>query len=259
MFTLPIEPLLIFIVVLVRVLFFFGFMPVWGEVFLPLRFRMLFSTAVAFVFTPLLIQTHLMHVPQTFSGLLVLILPEALLGMAFGLVARLVYATFQFAGQIIGEQIGFGMAQMLDPSQTGQLPVLAQLMYLFGLLLFFSSNGHYVFFTALAHSFEQAPPGFVGYSIGLNDFFNARAADMFLCAVQLSMPIVAVVFVTNAALAMVAKAVPQINVFMESFPVRIFVGFLLLMSILGLMARFMLWMLDKMGKDLDGLLGIMKN
>jgi len=177
--------------------------------------------------------------------------------MAFGLVARLVYAAFQFAGQIIGEQIGFGMAQMMDPSQTGQLPVLAQLMYLFGLLLLFTTNGHYVFFSALAHSFDQAPPGFIGYSTGLHDFFTARAANMFLYAVQLSLPIVAVVFVTNAAMAMVAKAVPQINVFMESFPIRIFTGFLLLMAILGLMARFMLWMLAGMGKDLEEVLRIM--
>lgn len=256
MFSIPIEPLFVFILVLIRVAFFFGFLPVFGDLFLPVRLRLLLAVAVAFICAPLLAQKHI-PLPDTLPRLLLLAVPEAVLGFAFGLVMRLVFAAVQFSGQIIGEQIGFGMAQLVDPSQGGQLPVLSELMYLFALLLFFAVNGHHVFFSALARSFDLAPPGALFWNPDFYDFFNRQGANMFYCAVQLSLPVVAVIFVTNVALAMLAKGVPQINIFMESFPVRIFVGLLLLSATLSLQARLLERMFGGMDKNLSAMLELL--
>jgi len=219
MLQIPIQPILVFLLVLIRVLFFFFFMPVFGEVFTPIRVRILLSATVAFVLTPLLSTSAAISFPQSIGQFLFIMAPEALLGMAFGLVGSILFGTVQFAGQIMGEEIGFGMAAVVDPAQTGgQIPIVAEVLYITALILFFAVDAHHFFLRALAQSFEQAPPGALGYSQNVALFLSQKASRMFFLAVQMSLPIIVVIFLTNMAMGMVAKAVPQINVFLESFP-----------------------------------------
>lgn len=258
MFQIPIQPVLLFLLVLIRVLFFFAFMPVFGEVFTPVRVRMLVGVTVAFVFTPLLAPSAATAFPQSVGQFLYVLAPEALLGMACGLVGRILFAAFQFAGQIMGEEIGFGMAAAVDPAQAaGQIPIVAETMYIVSLMIFFAVDAHHFFFAALARSFEQAPPGALGFSTGLAQFFTEKASRMFFIAVQMSLPVLVVSFVTNIAMGMVAKAVPQLNVFMESFPIRIIVGLVVLGSIMVFVVKMMTGLFAGLPADLSRILGLM--
>jgi flagellar biosynthesis protein FliR len=231
MLQIPIEPVLTFILVLMRVLFLFAFMPVYGDVFTPMRARILVAVAVAFVMAPL-VEPGMARVPATMLEFVGLISAEALLGIAFGLTGRITLAAIQFAGAIIGKEIGFQAANIIDPAQSAQVPVVGQLLYLASLLVFLGVGGDGFFIGALARSFELSPPGMLSFSsVGLVGFFNVQATEMYTLAVQLSLPIIAVIFVTNAGMGMLNKAVPQMHVFLESFPVKIMLG-LFMLSIL---------------------------
>jgi flagellar biosynthesis protein FliR len=257
MFQIPIEPLLVFILVLARVLFFFSFLPVYSDQFLPTRFRVIAGFGVAIVFTPLLYSTPLAFprgIPQ-FAGLLI---PEALLGLSFGLVGRVIFGAIQHAGQIMGHEVGFDMAQQMDPTQSVQMPVVAQLLFICSLLVFFVSNAHHFFFEALAQSFQRIPPGSVRFSAeAMAAFFTKQGAGMFLLAVQLSLPVIAVIFVVNVALVMLSKGVPQIQVFYERFSICVIVGLFSISLLIGLMVRLMTGVFGQLRDDLSVLLGLL--
>jgi flagellar biosynthetic protein FliR len=257
MFSIPVEPLFVGILVMVRVSLFLSFMPVFGDVFVPVRVRLALGLAITLVLTPLLYRTPLTF-PFTIAGFLVVLLPEALLGMAFGLVGRILFAIFQYTGNIIGEQLGFHMAQTIDPSQEQQVTVMAQLLFICALLVFFGVDAHHLFFHALSVSFAELPPGSLGFSFHLHDFFREQGARMFYLAVQMSLPIIAVIFVVNAGMGMLAKAVPQIQVFFESFIVRIIIGLFMLSAVIGFIVNQMVEVFGRLWPDLETLILLMR-
>ena len=253
MFVLPIEPVLVFILIFVRALLLLAFLPVYGEVFTPVRARVLLAGALSVVMAPL-VDLDLSLFPTSLPEFFILMLPEALLGFSLGLVGRLLFAAMQFGGTIIGKEIGFQFANMIDPSQTVQIPVVGQLMYVASLLVFLAVRGDHQFFLAFERSFQLAPPGFFDRPENLHIFFNRRATEMFVVAVQLAMPIVASIFVVNVGMGMMAKGVPQMHVFMESFPIKILLGLMLLSVVASFMIRIMVDRTMAMGADLQNLL-----
>lgn len=249
MISLPIEPILVFILVLVRLLVFFAFMPVFSEMYMPVRFRVLVAAAIAFVFFPV-VDLDASAFPRTLSGMMAVMLPEVVLGMAFALVGRVLFGTIQLAGNVIGDNMGFNMSQIVAPGLGGQLPLMAQTMYIFALLVFFAVDGHHVFFAALARSFEVAPPGFAASVDQLTAFFREQTARMFVVAVQLAMPVLSVLFVVTMGMGLLYRAVPQVNVFMESFPIRILLGFLMLTALGSYLIRYFARMCMDVERDL---------
>ena len=255
MFSLPMEPVLTFLLVFVRVTLFLSLLPVFGESFTPVRARVLLGLAVAMVLTPV-VRLDLAVFPSSVLDFALLMVPEAFLGLLIGMVGRLMFAAVQFAGTVIGEQVGFGMANVVDPGQA-QVPVVGQLLYVFALLLFFAVRGDHAFFLALESSFRVAPPGGVHVPAGVGAFFVGQATQMFIVAVQISLPILAVTFVVNVGMAMLAKGVPQLNVFMESFPIRIVAGLFVLGAVAGLIARLIAARADALGHELETLVGLL--
>lgn len=256
-FSIPTEPLLVFILVLARVALFFAFFPIFGDLFLPARVRMLFAVAVSLCLAPLLFSVELAF-PLTLSRFIAMMLQEFVLGASFGLVGRILFAAVQFGGHIMGEQIGFGMAQQMDPTQSGQMPVFAQMLFIASILLFFAVNAHHVFIQLMAQSFHEVPPGNIRIAADLTAFFVEQGARLFYLAVQISLPVVAVVFITNAAMGMLAKGVPQINVFLESFPIRIMVGLFMMSVVVNLFVKNTGYLFDSMMDDMRVLLHLFR-
>lgn len=250
---IPLNMAILFLLVFMRIMFFFSFMPNFGDVFVPARVRAILAFAVALVLAPLLLETPIL-LPTTLGQIIYILAFEAMLGLAFGLLGRIVFAIFQFAGQIMGHEIGFGMVQSLDPTQAGQMPVIAQTLFIASILVFFAIDAHHIFLKALARSFAIAPPGSLAYNNSLTELFINQGARLFEIAVQVSLPIVAVVFVINTAMGMVAKGVPRMHVFFERFPICIMVGLFLLAVISNLLVRQMIVLFESMDQDLEKIL-----
>ena len=165
---------------------------------------------------------------------------ELLIGLLMGFGMRLVFYAIEFAGQIISTEIGLVMSSQIDPiSQNNSTPVGTALFYL-GSLLFLLSGAHHAMFATFMRSFELAPPGAFMVSRNVGELLIQSTGNIFLIAVQLAAPVMAINFIVTLTFAILGKAAPGMNVFAESFSVRIFAGLTLLGLTLGLTAQLVL-------------------
>jgi flagellar biosynthetic protein FliR len=163
-------------------------------------------------------------VPDSFLPLLLMIMSEALIGAALGFTARLIFAAAQLAGEVMGMQIGFSVANVIDPVSRANISLIGQVQYVFAILIFLATNAHHVFFSVIADSFQIAPSLFFHGSANWMSVIVELARNMFILAVKLSIPVIAVIFLSNVGLGIVARTVPQINVFIVGFPLHIAIG-----------------------------------
>jgi flagellar biosynthetic protein FliR len=166
---------------------------------------------------------------------LLLLAREIALGVGMGLAMRVVFAAISMAGDIVGLQMGLGFAQFFDPQSSGQVPVIGQFLSLLATLAFLTINGHLLLLAALIDSFRGVPPE-TAVSAASGAMALAQWGGVIVqAAVQLSLPLIATMLITNAALAVLTRASPQLNLFAIGFPVTLGVGFIALLLVLPYM------------------------
>lgn len=161
---------------------------------------------------------------------LLLVVKELMIGLLLGFIPRLMFAAVEFAGTIIGFQMGLSMANVVDPQSQLQVSVIASLETLVATLLFVTLDGHHVFFEALASSYEYLPVGSFTFHENKIDFLLRVTANLFIIGLKLGAPIVVALFLTNAILGFMARSMPQLNVFVVGFPLTILMGLLFLVT-----------------------------
>jgi flagellar biosynthesis protein FliR len=178
-----------------------------------------------------------------------MILGELILGLALGLIVRVLFAAIQTGGQLVGFQMGFAMVNVVDPSSGVSMAVTAHFLYMTSLLIFLSLNGHLHLLHALAHSFSLVPPGGLLLTPNLSEQMIRFSSQIFILAIKIATPVMVALFLIDLALALVAKAAPQMNVIFVGFPLKIAVGFLFLgtmFTIMGLYVQDFILMLGSM-------------
>lgn len=149
---------------------------------------------------------------------------ELLVGMVIGFSVRLLFAGVQLAGQLAGFQMGIGIANVFDPVTSSQVSVIGQFNNLLAMVIFLATNAHHLFLRAVAESFRLVPP------LGAHDGGAAAwtvldlAGRMFVIAVQVGAPVVVVLMLASVALGIMARTVPQMNVFFVAAPANVVVG-----------------------------------
>ena len=156
---------------------------------------------------------------------------EIAIGVTIGLSVKLLFAGIQLAGQIVGYQMGFAVANVVDPATSAQIPILAQFYNLTAMLVFLAINAHHMFFSALVDSYAILPPLSMHISPQLIGMMMRLAANMFVVAVKVGAPLIAVMLMVSVALGMVARTVPQIHIFIVAMPMKILIGLVFLLMI----------------------------
>ncbi|MBC8425658.1 flagellar biosynthetic protein FliR [bacterium] len=148
------------------------------------------------------------------------IVVSALLAFVVGIP----FAAVRFAGTMIGVQIGFGMVNTLDPQSGGQMSVLANLYYLLAVLIFFALDGHHTLIASLVHSCRLVPP-FAPLETGAGSWLTVQAfAAFFEIGLRVAAPVILVLLMVSVAMGFVVKTVPQFNILVVGFPIKIAVG-----------------------------------
>jgi len=181
---------------------------------------------------------------------------EAMLGFAIGLVGKIMFGIVQFSGQIAGEQMGFGLINTLDPSAMHQISVVAEMQYILAVLVFLVADFHHLVIKVLSASFRILSPGQAMSNPGVLEYFLRLGETMFELSLQFAMPVVIVIFSVNIGMAMIGRAVPQVNIFLESFPIRIISGLIVLTASLGFLVRLWIKMFEDLGYSLGELLNL---
>jgi flagellar biosynthetic protein FliR len=184
------------------------------------------------------------------------LLGEVFIGITIGLMTRLLFAAVQVAGQLVGFQMGFGIVNVIDPQTSAQVSIIAQFKNLIALLVFLSTNVHHWFLMAIAKSFEVIPPLGVSLSEPLFRVVLQSGGEMFVIAAKLGAPVIAVLFLTSVALGLVARTVPQINVFIVGFPLKIAVGLLAIGASLPFLSRLLERSFHRLGENIMVLLEV---
>lgn len=151
-----------------------------------------------------------------------------------GFLTQMTFAIFQFAGQILDMQIGFGIVNVIDPQSGIQAPILGNFKNLLALLFFLTINGHHYILRALERSYAYIPIGAVRISGSLCSFIFSVAGEMFASAFKIALPVLASLFIADLAMGIIARTVPQINVFLVGLPLKIAIGLWVLLMLLPL-------------------------
>lgn len=215
-----------FILVLIRVSAMIMMVPAFGDATVPAAVKWGLSILITLLLFPI-VKAGIP--PMGDFGFLPLVLGiagELLIGIIIGVSARFIFAGIQLAGELVGFQMGFTVASVIDPASNIQVSVIAEFQYLLSLLLFMTVNAHHVFISAIAESYQAAPPLSVHFSGPLLQTLVSLSKDIFVIAVKISAPVMAVLLFANVAMGLVARTVPQMNIFIVSFPLHISVGLL---------------------------------
>lgn len=234
-----------FILVFLRTGAMMAMMPVIGDNATPLRIKAGLSLIIALMIAPVV---SVAHIPDpALLDLALKMAGEVLIGVLIGFAARLIFAGIQLAGQFVGFQMGFAIVNVIDPISSAQVSIIAQVQYLLAILIFLIINAHHFFISAIAEGYRVLPAFGFQFSGALMEAVFQLSRDMFVIALKLSAPIIAVLFFTNVGLGIIARTVPQMNIFIVGFPLQIGVGLIAF----GLMIPFMVRMFEKLILGLD--------
>lgn len=168
------------------------------------------------------------------------IVGEMAIGVTIGLSVKLLFAGIQLAGEIVGFQIGFAMANVVDPTTSAQIPILGQFYNLTAMLVFLAVNAHHMFFSALADSYALVPPLSMPITPQLVDMMMRLAANMFVVAIKVGAPLIAVMLVVSVGLGLVARTVPQMNIFIVAMPLKIVLGLMFIIIVAPYMTAYLI-------------------
>jgi len=237
------------VLIMMRVAPILFMMPLLDSRTLPIMLKVGLTLTVSLVLCPIVkIETsHFPSEPYRFGFFMV---SEMMIGFLLGLSIRLIFGAIQLAGEFAGFQMGFSMASAIDPQSGMDSTLIAQLHYLLGLLIFLSIDGHHWFFRALAQSFHLLSPGEFHFQEGLYHYFIHLSGRMFLIALQMVAPVMAILFLVQMTMGLVARMVPQVNVLVTSFPLTISLGLVFLGLSMELLWPYLKTLFNDSGKGL---------
>ncbi len=153
---------------------------------------------------------------------------EILLGLLAGMAVRLVFEGVQLAGQIVGYQMGMAIAEVIDPASEDQVALLSQFNTLFATLIFLTINGHHAVIRSLVESYALVPP--LGFQVNgpVMERLIRLSAEVFVVGLKAGAPIIVALMLSTVSFGLVARTVPQMNIFIVSMPLSIGVGLLFL-------------------------------
>jgi flagellar biosynthetic protein FliR len=216
-----------FFLVLARVSGLFSAIPVFGGRMVPARVKAPLFLALALVIYPVVKPLHLPPSDDVIS-LTLLVISETLIGITLGFLSQVIFAAVEFCGQQIGMQIGISMASLFDPNTQSSVPTMAMFQGTLATLIFLGLNVHHVFIRGIVDSYRLVPVGNWHTSAPLFKMIVEASSGVLIIAVKLSAPVAVALLATSVVLGIVARAFPQMNVFMVSMPLSIGVGFLIL-------------------------------
>ncbi len=155
-------------------------------------------------------------------------LSEMTIGVTIGLAVRLLFGALEVAGELLGIQMGFGAVHLFDPTTSQQTPMIAQFFTMLASLIFLSLNAHLFAMATIIHSYEAIPAFGAHLSSHLGEEILLLSQRMFTIGLKLSAPVLITILPHNVPMAFLGRDVPQVQVFVLSFPITIAGGLLVL-------------------------------
>ncbi|MEA2103713.1 MAG: flagellar biosynthetic protein FliR [Candidatus Cloacimonadota bacterium] len=226
---IPLEKIEVFLLILFRVSTMLILMPVFSSKMIPGKIKIAISLFIAYILFPTIATSSAIFPLQNILQFFILAVQEIFIGITVAFVWHLLFFSLRIAGSITGFQMGFFVASVIDPNDGSQTPIISELYFIAGMLIFFAINGQHRLIESLIYSFEKIPFGnlFAGQSL-LNNLTGLFQAT-FIFALQIAFPIMATLLLVEISFGFITRVAPQMNIFMVSFPLKIGIGIFILM------------------------------
>lgn len=240
----------ILILVFARISMVIAVIPIFGSTNVPIMVKAGLS---AFLSVIVYSFSEPSGIPEVLSiaNLLSLLLREGLIGLLFGFITGMLFYAIQFAGHFISFQMGFAMVQIIDPQSQERVPIIGQFYFIMAILLFLLINGHHLILNALVESFRIVPIGTGILSGELTALLIKLTGNVFVLALKISSPILVTLFLTDVMMGIIARTVPQMNIFFVSLPLKIGMGMILVVSTLSLFPLLIEKLVREVGQNLS--------
>ncbi|HEX2760640.1 MAG TPA: flagellar biosynthetic protein FliR [Rhizomicrobium sp.] len=232
--------IIVYMLVFARVGAMVMLLPNLGERGIPSRVRLILALAISFALTPTVAGAYHETVPDTATGLAILIAQESTVGLLVGAMARIIMSGLHVAGYLIATQTGLAYAQTLDPTQGEQGAVVGNFLSLLGTLMVFLTNLHHLAIGAIAGSYRMMPPGARLPMDDIAQLTISLVSSSFALGFQLAAPFLVFGFAVYAGLGLLARLMPQLQIFFVAVPINIVCGFLIMLAMLGAMMTIFL-------------------
>jgi len=221
-------------------------LPGIGDRMVPPRIRLVFALALTLILYPLVSKTF-PNLPTSLFGMISAVVSEVLVGLAIGFAVRIIVSALQFAGSVIAFQTGLAFAQNVDPANGVQSSLFGTFLSVLSVALIFATDMHHLLLSAIHDSYVLFKPG---SALPTGDFAQVAVQTLssgFRIALQLAGPFLAFGLIFYLGVGVLARLIPQVQVFFLALPLNIVLGMVLFMLLLS---TLMLWFLDYFGEAL---------
>ncbi len=237
-----------FMLVFARVGSMVMLLPGLGESNIPVRIKLAIALLLTFVLLPLHRAAYQIDA-QSINPLLVMMVHEIIVGVVLGATARVTLSALQVGGAVIAQQMGLGFVTSVDPTQGQQGVLIGNFLTMLGITLLFATDSHYLVIAALNDSYNIFSPADLTPSGDIAALATRAFAAAFKIGMQLSAPFLVFGLVFNIGLGVLARLMPQMQVYFVGVPLSILAGFLI----------FSLVLVAMMGTFLNYFTGVMQD
>jgi len=198
------------------------------------------------------------NIPLDLIAYSILIIKEVVVGLILGYACSLTFTAIRIAGELIDNQMGFAMASIVDPQNNTSITLIGQFMNLLQILLFLAVDGHHRLLMAISYSYTLIP---VTSAVFKTTFVTSTLKifiEMFSLGIRIAAPFIVAFLICDLVLGIMARTVPQLNVFILSFPMKTGLGMLTIAVVLPVMASLVNNVLSQMEKDMVLIMGLIK-
>lgn len=213
-------------------------MPGLGDSFVPERVRLHIAVALSLVLFPLVLP----HLPKPIPGTFVLffmIVTEFVIGLFFGMMARILMMSLDTAGMVISTASGLSNAQIFNPSFATQGSLMGAFLSITGVMVLFATNLHHLLITGLVESYQLFPVGVIPDAGSMAQMMAHTVSASFAIGVKIGAPFLVLILVIYVGMGVLSRLMPQIQVFLLAIPIQILLSLVTMMLVLS--ATFFYW------------------
>ena len=212
-------------------------MPVFSGTMIPGTVRIAIAAVLAYTLAPLF--GDFGGMPSHWFPFVLEVIHEVLTGLLLGFAVRFLLYALEMAGAIIAVQVGLSMSSNIDPITRTSATPPSTMLFSFGTVLFLITGSYQYCLVAFRRSFDVFPP-MAGFAPTSLDVVLAQSGKIFLLAIQIGAPLLAISFLVNMCFSVLGRAAPSLNVFVLSFPVQILAGLTVFAMTLGLTVQYIM-------------------
>ncbi|MFA5527255.1 MAG: flagellar biosynthetic protein FliR [Peptostreptococcales bacterium] len=245
----------VFLLVLTRIASFFVVTPLFSSKNIPAILKIGFSFLITILV--MLIMPNMSIEVKTSIGYYFLIMKEAIIGLFIGYISYLIFSSIQMAGQLADRQVGFSMAESYDPMTNIRSAAYGNIYNWISICLFLGVNAHHYLISGIVKSFQWAPLGAASLlKVNVGDVVTIFSQS-FLTAFQIAVPTIIVIFMADVIMGMIARTVPQINVFILGMPLKVIIGFLVFLILVPSLGNMMISVIEEIPLILNKLVRLL--